>query len=117
MAQDNSTCETCGGEGVVIGDAADARGERTDDEQPCPDCRDQDSEYDERDDAERELERDLAYMNFDAPERRPFEFSHYEPETDLCVYRVAGDASPLHAVIRSLFGIDATNPPVTGGAL
>lgn len=31
-------CETCGGEGVLIGDKADARGERTDDAQPCPDC-------------------------------------------------------------------------------
>lgn len=31
-------CETCGGDGVLIGDVADARGERIDDEVPCPDC-------------------------------------------------------------------------------
>lgn len=34
----NNECETCGGDGVLIGDGVDARGERTDDVQPCPDC-------------------------------------------------------------------------------
>jgi hypothetical protein len=33
-------CETCGGEGVIWYDAADARGEHTTIEEPCPDCAD-----------------------------------------------------------------------------
>jgi len=40
MANDQDVCETCGGDGVLIGDRADGRGERTDDVQPCPDCDD-----------------------------------------------------------------------------
>lgn len=33
-------CETCGGDGFLIGDRVDAKGERTDDVQRCPDCDD-----------------------------------------------------------------------------
>lgn len=31
-------CGTCGGEGVLVGDAVDRRGERTDEVVACPDC-------------------------------------------------------------------------------
>lgn len=40
----STECETCGGDGELIGDAPDARGERTDDVQPCPDCSSDDAE-------------------------------------------------------------------------
>lgn len=33
-------CETCGGEGALVGDAVDRRGERVDAVESCPDCRD-----------------------------------------------------------------------------
>lgn len=45
--QNEEACETCGGDGVLIGDKVDRRGERTDDVQPCPDCNTGDDEGDE----------------------------------------------------------------------
>lgn len=48
---DDRPCGTCGGERVLIGDATDRHGERTDDEVPCPDCSD-DRDYRELDEPE-----------------------------------------------------------------
>ncbi len=48
MANDE-TCEACGGDGVLIGDIADAHGERTDDVQPCSDCSAAELDYPDKD--------------------------------------------------------------------
>jgi len=51
-------CETCGGDGVLIGDAVDANGERTDEVVDCPDCTVDDfRELDDTDDEKAPLEK------------------------------------------------------------
>jgi hypothetical protein len=48
---DDEPCPVCGGDGYLIRDVADDRGERTDDVEPCPNCtKDEYRELDEPED-------------------------------------------------------------------